>query len=132
MDEKLFFGIKTGFEFEEKMVTVLRFCKLDANRVGRNDGGVDIIATFTAENKKQYTFYIQCKFQNATVGKHPVQEVYTGRDYYDKDRTAYPVVITNNYMTLETRCYAKKLGVEVITATEWLALKKMSVCSELS
>lgn len=58
-------------------------------------------------------YYIQCKFYNRPVGKTPVQEVYTGYKFFGGD--GYPVVITNNRMSSETKAYAKRLGVELIT-----------------
>ena len=64
-----------------------------------------------------YKFYIQCKFHNKTIGKEPIQEVFTGCTYYGND--GYPVVITNNYMTADAEKYAKALGVEVIGQLEF-------------
>ena len=84
------------------------------------DNGVDVMATTTVDGK-EYKYYIQCKYYNRTVGKTPIQEVYTGCDYFGGD--GYPVVITNNKMTSEAKFYAKKLGVELITEPQWNQFK---------
>lgn len=103
---------KSGHDFELWTQGILTALGFDAKLTGGNDNGVDIIATITVDNK-DYKFYIQCKFYNRPVGKTPVQEVYTGCQYFGGD--GYPVVITTNRMTSEARAYAKKLDVEVIT-----------------
>lgn len=102
----------SGHDFELWTQGILTALGFNAKLTGGNDNGVDIIATITVDNR-DYKFYIQCKFYNKTVGKTPVQEVYTGCKYFGGD--GYPVVITTNRMTAEARAYAKKLGVEVIT-----------------
>lgn len=70
-------------------------------------------------------FFIQCKFHDRPVGKTPVQEIYTGCNYFGND--GYPVVITNNRMSSETRAYAKQLGVEAITEYEGSVKKIVSL-----
>ena len=104
---------KSGHDFEIWTQGLLTQLGFDAKLTGGNDNGVDIIATTSAVKGRIYKFYIQCKFYNRPVGKTPVQEVYTGCQYFGGD--GYPVVITTNRMTSEARAYAKKLGVEVIT-----------------
>lgn len=104
---------KSGHDFELWVQGILTRLGFDAKLTGGNDNGVDIIATTTAVKGKIYKFYIQCKFYNRPVGKTPVQEVYTGCQYFGGD--GYPVVITTNRMTSEAKAYAKKIGVEVIT-----------------
>lgn len=94
------------------MQSILTTLKFDAKRTKGNDNGVDIIATLD-ERGNQLKYYIQCKFHNRPVGKTPVQEVYTGCNYFGND--GYPVVITNNRMSSETKAYAKQIGVELIT-----------------
>lgn len=103
---------KSGHDFELWTQGILTTLGFDAKLTGGNDNGVDIVATITVDNR-DYKFYIQCKFYNRPVGKTPVQEVYTGCQYFGGD--GYPVVITTNRMTAEAKAYAKKLGVEVIT-----------------
>ena len=102
----------SGYDFELWVQSILTTLKFNAKRTSGNDNGVDIIATLD-EMEHHLKYYIQCKFHNKTVGKTPVQEVYTGCNYFGND--GYPVVITNNRMSSETKAYANKLGVEVIT-----------------
>ena len=102
----------SGYDFELWVQSILTTLKFDAKRTKGNDNGVDIIATLD-ERGHHLKYYIQCKFHNRPVGKTPVQEVYTGCNYFGND--GYPVVITNNRMSSETKVYAKQIGVEVIT-----------------
>ena len=97
------------------MQSILITLKFDVKRTKGNDNGIDIVAT-PDERGKHLKYYIQCKFHNRPVGKTPVQEIYTGCNYFGND--GHPVVITNNRMSSETRTYAKQLGVEVITEYE--------------
>ena len=105
----------SGYDFELWVQGILTTLKFDARRTKGNDNGVDIIATLD-ERGECLKFYIQCKFHDRPVGKTPVQEIYTGCNYFGND--GHPVVITNNRMSSETRVYAKQLGVEVITEYE--------------
>ncbi|MBQ2882359.1 MAG: restriction endonuclease [Alphaproteobacteria bacterium] len=113
----IFNDCKTGVDFENRIVDVFRLLGFEANKTGSNDGGVDIIV----EGLLKY--YIQCKFYNRPLGKTPIQEVYSGTHYYGNDGT--PVVITNNHVTVEARLYANKLGVEIISDTEWVEFKRL-------
>ena len=88
----MFEGYKSGFEFEEGLVDYLRSSRFEANRTGKSDCGIDIVAVSNTVPK--YTFNIQCKYQNAPLGKRAVQEVYTGTAYYGNG--GKPVVVTNN------------------------------------
>jgi hypothetical protein len=116
-----FNGCYSGTDFENYIVRLLEQYGITACRTGKDDGGIDIVATHKVEDK-EYTFNIQCKFQNSTLGKHPIQEVYAGTNYYGNGGT--PVVITNNHVTADARVYAKRLGVEIIADAEWLELKQ--------
>lgn len=102
----------SGIEFEGWVCDLLRKLSFPADRVGKNDSGVDIIARATW-NGKVHRFYIQCKYYNKPVGKTPVHEVFAGTAFH-KDY-GRPVVIVNNTMTYEARRYAKELGVEIIS-----------------
>ncbi len=102
----------SGYDFELWVQGILTALKFDAKRTKGNDNGVDIIATL-GERGSHLKYYIQCKFHNRPVGKTPVQEVYTGCRFFGND--GYPVVITNNRMSSETKAYAKQMGVELIT-----------------
>ena len=103
---------KTGHDFEVWTQGLLTTLGFEAKLTGGNDNGVDIIATCNVEGK-EYKYYIQCKLHNKVLSKAPVQEVYTGHQYFGGD--GYPVVFTNNRMTAEAKAYANKLGVEVIS-----------------
>lgn len=112
---------KTGADFEQAVLLLLKGCKINAQATKKEDNGVDIIATYLYKDTSR-KYYIQCKFWNHTVGLHPVQEVYTGAHYFGNDGT--PVLITNNRVTLEARKYARKLGVEVIGDAELKELRQ--------
>lgn len=115
-----------GNEFEQWLVNMLRGYGFKAWRTkkgGEGDGGIDIIAE-TTEHDKLWRFAIQCKFQNATIGKRPVQEVYTGVRYHNLQ--AYPVVITNNRAKIAVRTYADNLGVEIISCSQWGELRNLA------
>lgn len=118
-DNIIFRDCKTGTDFENNTVLFLNRAGLTANKTGRNDGGIDIVAT-TNINSVEYKFYIQCKYFNTSLGKHPIQEVFAGAKYYEEGSgKGAPVVITNNVVTREARLYAKRLGVEIIADAEW-------------
>ena len=106
----------SGTEFEDWTVNLLRQLSLKADRVGKNDCGVDIIAK-AGWKGKNFLFYIQCKYYNKPIGKAPIQEIFAGTAHHKI--YGRPVVITNNEATFETRLYAKDLGVEIISAPEW-------------
>lgn len=107
---------KSGTDYELWVLNLLILVGIKARRTGKDDNGVDIVAE-VAIGETLYKFYIQCKFHNKTIGKEPIQEVFTGCTYYGND--GYPVVITNNYMTADAEKYAKALGVEVIGQLEF-------------
>lgn len=106
---------KTGIDYENKVVSMLLSLGFKAQRVGKNDNGVDIFASKFI-NKTEYKFNIQCKYYNTPLGKAPIQQVFTGTSYYNNG--GIPVVITNNSVTHEARIYAKELGVEIIADIE--------------
>lgn len=111
----------TGTDFENGCVEILEHCGFRASETGKDDKGVDIIASITI-NETFKKYYIQCKYQNKTLSMHPVQEVFTGTHYRGAD--GIPVLITNNHVSYEARQYAKALGVEIIAAPEWIELKE--------
>lgn len=95
---------------------------MENQKGGEGDGGIDIIAE-TTEHDQLWRFAIQCKFQNAAIGKRPVQEVYTGVRYHNLQ--AYPVVITNNRAKIAVRTYADNLGIEIISCSQWGELRSL-------
>lgn len=109
----------TGKEFEETVVKILEKFSFKAARTGSHDYGVDIIATKTIKNIV-YTFNIQCKYWNSTLGNKPIQEVLAGTLFHDNG--GRPVVITNNRFTVEARTYAIKVGVELIGHDDFMLI----------
>lgn len=108
--------LDSGDKYETFVTELLRAHGFTATKTGKADNGVDILASIAINNVER-KFAIQCKFYNNTLGKAPVQQVFTGVHHSYKD--ALPVVITNNYMTVEARQFAYKLGVEVIAKDQW-------------
>ena len=124
-DYSVFKDCYSGEDFEVKMVEFLRRMGFKADKTGKNDGGIDIVATKIID-ETEYKYYIQCKYFNTTLGKHPVQEVFAGANYYEGTAgKETPVVITNNRITREARMYAKRLGVEVIGDGEWKEFRQV-------
>ena len=113
---------KTGIEYENRVVSMLTRLRFKAQRVGKNDSGVDILASIKIKDT-EYKFNIQCKYYNTTLGKGPIQQVFTGTSYYNNG--GIPVVIKNNYVTSEARLYAKELGVEIIADIEQEEMKQV-------
>lgn len=70
---------------------------------GSGDFGLDILA-----EKDGVTYGIQCKNYTSPVGIKAVQEVYAGRDFYDR---MVGVVMTNQYFTDPAMTAAKKLKI---------------------
>ena len=119
---EIFPSCKSGADFEYTVTNFLQSLGFNANRTGKDDGGIDIVAKKRIQ-ETEYTFYIQCKYFNTTLGKHPIQEVYAGANYYGGN--GRPVVITNNRVTADARVYAKRLGVEIIAEAEWTEIKQV-------
>lgn len=107
---------KSGTEYENWVKDTLTELHFKAERKGKNDSGVDIIAETNWEGRK-HRFYIQCKHYNKPVGKGPIQEIYAGTAFH-KDYGS-PVLVTSNIVTFEARLYARELGVEIISDPEW-------------
>lgn len=120
--QNIFKDCYTGTDFENRVAEFLKALSFEVRRLGKSDGGVDIIATTTTK-PTVYSFNIQCKYFNRPVDKRPIQEVYTGTNYYGND--AQPVVITNNHVTAEARIYAKRVGVEIIADAEWQEIEQV-------
>lgn len=53
----IFRDCKSGIDFENTVVKFLRCLAFEANRTGKDDGGIDIVATTSILSTK-YTFYI--------------------------------------------------------------------------
>ena len=94
-----------GHEFEYFCADLLRqkgFVEVEVTK-GSGDYGADILA-----EKEGVTYAIQCKCYTSPVGVGAVQEVYAGRDYYDR---MVGVVMTNQYFTSPAVKAAGKLKI---------------------
>lgn len=94
-----------GHDFEYFCAELLEkrgFIDVEVTR-GSGDYGVDILA-----EKEGVTYAIQCKRYAAPVGVEAVQQVYAGRDYYDRMVGA---VMTNQYFTAAAVDAAKRLKI---------------------
>lgn len=94
-----------GREFEFFCAELLEKNGFQEVKVTRESGdfGLDILA-----EKDGITYGIQCKNYTSPVGIKAVQEVYAGRDYYDR---MVGVVMTNQYFTNPAVTAAKKLKI---------------------
>ena len=94
-----------GHEFEYFCADLLKdngFAEVEVTR-GSGDYGVDILA-----QKDGITYAVQCKCHTDPIGIRAVQEVYAGRDYYDRMVGA---VMTNQYFTSAAVQAADKLKI---------------------
>ena len=94
-----------GHEFEYFCADLLKdngFAEVEVTR-GSGDYGVDILA-----EKDGITYAVQCKCHTDPIGIRAVQEVYAGRDYYDR---MVGVVMTNQYFTSAAVHAAEKLNI---------------------
>lgn len=94
-----------GHDFEYFCAELLEkrgFIDVEVTR-GSGDYGVDILA-----EKDGVTYAVQCKRYTAPVGVEAVQQVYAGREYYDRMVGA---VMTNQYFTAPAVDAAKKLKI---------------------
>ena len=94
-----------GLEFEEYVSDVLKsigYCNVSVTKAS-NDYGVDILA-----EKDNIRYAIQCKNYNSPLGNTCVQEVYSGKNYYN---CHVAVVVTNSTFTKNAVELAQKDGV---------------------
>ena len=94
-----------GHDFEyycDDLLSANGFQDVEVTR-GSGDFGVDILA-----KKEDITYAFQCKCYDKPIGVKAVQEVYAGKDYYDR---MIGVVITNQYFTEPAVKLASKLNV---------------------
>ncbi|WP_035799714.1 restriction endonuclease [Butyrivibrio sp. NC3005] len=94
-----------GHDFEYYCAELLRICGYKSVEVtkGSGDFGADILC-----EKDGVSYAIQCKCYETSVGVHAVQEIYAGKDYYDK---MVGVVMSNQYFTKPAVQMAKKLNI---------------------
>ena len=99
------FDLMEGREFEFFCADLLQkrgFLDVEVTK-GSGDYGVDILA-----EKDGVTYAIQCKRYEEPIGVKAVQEVYAGKDYYDR---MVGVVMSNQYFTKAAADMAGKLKV---------------------
>ncbi|WP_225353388.1 restriction endonuclease [Lacticaseibacillus thailandensis] len=97
-----------GLEFENFCAYLLKrngYSRIQQTK-SSGDQGVDVIAT-----KKGIKFGVQCKRYNGFVGNHAVQEVWSGKEYYQLDQA---VVLTNSTFSDAANDLATQLGVTLI------------------
>lgn len=94
-----------GHDFEYYCADLLRYNGYEDVEVtkGSGDFGVDILMS-----KGEVTYAVQCKCYDKPIGVKAVQEVYAGKDYYER---MIGVVMTNQYFTQPARELASGLRV---------------------
>lgn len=106
------FGIKNiygldGYDFEiyiSKILEKLNYEKINVTKKS-HDYGVDI---FAEKDKKKYA--IQCKNTRNILGSGAVQEIFTGKEYYNCD---YGIVISSGMFSTQAIDMSKKLGIQL-------------------
>ena len=103
--KELPFDSMEGHDFERFCADLLKargFLEVEVTK-GSGDFGVDILA-----EKDGISYAFQCKRYDEPVGVKAVQEIYAGRDYYDRQ---VGVVMTNQYFTAPAVEAARKLKI---------------------
>ncbi len=103
--KELPFDSMEGHDFERYCADLLKargFLEVEVTK-GSGDFGVDILA-----EKDGISYAFQCKRYDEPVGVKAVQEIYAGRDYYDRQ---VGVVMTNQYFTAPAVEAARKLKI---------------------
>lgn len=94
-----------GHDFEYYCADILKahgFLDVEVTK-GSGDFGADILA-----EKDGVTYAVQCKCYDKPIGVKAVQEIYAGRDFYDR---MVGVVMTNQYFTQPAVELAQKLNI---------------------
>ena len=94
-----------GHDFEYYCADLLKangFLEVEVTK-GSGDFGADILAEMDG-----VTYAFQCKCYDKPIGVKAIQEIYAGRDYYDK---MVGVVMTNQYFTQPAVELAQKLNI---------------------
>ena len=112
----------TGVEFEVFCMELLNLCGFSdvSQTVASGDNGVDILAKRGGES---YAF--QCKCYSGHVPRSAVQEVFTGKAFYECDNA---VVMTNSYFTESAVVTAKKTQVQLWNRKNLMQL--LAVCGD--
>lgn len=104
-DKNIDFDSMNGHEFEAFCAELLKkngFRNVTKTK-GSGDQGIDILA-----KKGNVSYGIQCKCYSSKVGNKAVQEVFSGKAYYNLQ---IGVVLTNNYFTPSAINLAEKNGI---------------------
>jgi restriction system protein len=106
-DKKFDYDLLEGHAFEFFCADLLRYNGFERVQVtdGSGDFGVDILCEF-----KSVSYAIQCKCYANTVGNKAVQEVFSGKKFYNCSKA---VVITNNYFTAAAEETARLTDVDL-------------------
>ncbi len=109
----------TGLEFENEIAKILPLVGFEEVTVskGSGDQGIDIFAKKDGEN-----FGIQCKKYSSSVGNKAVQEVISGKEFFNLDKA---IVITNSSFTVSANELAHKANV-----TLWNRMNLEQIISE--
>lgn len=97
----------TGLDFEIEIAKLLPFIGFSDISISKASGdqGIDIFA-----KKEGETFGFQCKKYSSSVGNKAVQEVISGREFYNLE---HAIVITNNVFTTSASELARKANVDL-------------------
>ncbi len=96
------------YEFEYKCAEILQKSGWQAHATqASGDQGVDVVG-----EKNGIKVVIQCKLYSKPVGNKAVQEVFSGKDYYNAD---YAAVVSNQAYTASARQLAHKCGVLLLS-----------------
>lgn len=98
----------SGYDFEEYIVALFESAGFECKHTSKSkDNGIDLIAC-----KNNISIAIQTKLYYKTkVSNSAVQEVYTGKCFYDCDMA---IVVTNSHFSAPAIAVAKKLDVGLI------------------
>lgn len=105
-----------GHEFEHAVADILFHNGFRDVKVTQASGdyGVDVLA-----RKREYTYAIQCKRYESTVGIKAVQEAASGAEF---NHCSSAVVVTNNYFTRQAITLANTTGVRLWGREELIKL----------
>ncbi len=106
---------QTGIDYERHCMSRINACgwKTEMTRAS-GDFGVDLIAQ--RENSvNTLRVAVQCKRYSGAVGVDAVQQVHTGRDFYEAE---HAVVISTMGYTRAAKALASRIGVELLVDRE--------------
>jgi len=101
------FDLMEGREFEHYCAKLLKnngFTNVEVTSTS-GDFGVDVLA-----EKKGTTYAFQCKRQSSNVSNRAVQEIFSGKEFYKRDKG---IVLTNQYFTKSAKETAERTDIEL-------------------